>query len=756
MRQILAIARREWRAFAQSGMAPVIAAGFLVLTGLFYYLFVRGYADTSEAMLQTGRWRFLNLHAGLFHKLYGDVVLFLLFLLPAVTMRLLSGEYRSGRWELIASWPVSSRRWVLGKWLSGVLVAKALLLGTAFYFGLTLLLGRFTDPVVVPEWQPLLTSLIGLSLLSGAVVAWGLAASALVSHQAAAYFLAFGVSLGLFLVGQLAVFLPPPLADVAAGLALGNHFLSFAGGVLDSRDVVYFLGVIATGLAACEAAVAQRRLPAGRRAGPWLRVLVVLAVAVFLQQVAERRPLRADLTPSRLYSLAPQTEQILRSLERPRPDPDGEGELPPPTVTATAYYQGLDGARQHMQALLRSFGDLTDRFTFEMVDPVNEPDLARAAGVNVPRTVIVRSDGRQQMLLEPDEGELASAIYRVATDTRPVVYWLLGQGEARIDLEEAGGATMAAEILLGSGYDVRPLVLAQRPGIPLDATLVIWAGPKLDPPPGVLDALDAYLDAGGALLALLGPGTPEPVRRWTETRYAVRQHDDVVIAPSRGSAMAGVGPRTVVVAEGYGEHPAVRRLQTVLTTYPLVQTLRYVPVPGREIDGQILLLTPPDTWGETDPDTKYTGVPRYDPGADRAGPKPFGVLLDVPRPGAADGEAAGSAAGEAGAPGPGAAADRAAAEAGPPPGRLVVIGSSGLITNANLGLYGNRDLVLNLVGYLAAEEDLLGIRGRRASFQPLLLTTRQEEWLGAVSVLVWPGLVGLGWFALVLVRHRRH
>ncbi len=86
----------------------------------------------------------------------------------------------------------------------------------------------------------------------------------------------------------------------------------------------------------------------------------------------------------------------------------------------------------------------------------------------------------------------------------------------------------------------------------------------------------------------------------------------------------------------------------------------------------------------------------------------------------------------------------------------MVIGSSGLVTNANLGLYGNRDLVLNLVSFLAAEEDLLGIRGRRASFQPLLLTTRQEEWIGAVAVLIWPGLVGLGWFAVVFLRQRRH
>jgi len=748
MRQVLAIARREWRAFATSGMAPVIASGFLVLTGLFYYLFVRGYADTSEAMVQTGRWQFLNLHAGIFHKLYGDVVLFLLFLLPAVTMRLLSSEYRSGRYDLITSWPVSDRRWVLGKWLSAVLVALVLLAGTAFYFGLTMVLGRFADPAVAPEWQPLLTALVGLALMAGAVVAWGLFASALLSHQAAAYFLAFAISLGLFLVGQLEVFLPGALGQVAGALALGNHFLAFAGGVIDSRDVVYFLGITAVGLAATEAALAQRRLPAGRRVAPWLRVLVVLAVAIFLQLVAERRPLRVDLTPTRLYSLAPQTEQILRSLARPREGAGGQAE-PLPRVTVTAYYQGLDGARQHMQALLRSFTDLTDRVSFEFVDPVAQPDAARAAGVNVPRTVIVAAADRRRILLEPDEGDLASAIYRTATGTQPVIYWVLGQGEARLDLEEAGGASLLDAVLADSGYDVRPLVVAQRGSIPDDAALVVWVGPKLEPAPAVLAALDAYLDRGGALLACFGPGTPDRVRQWTEDRYAVRQHGDVVVAPNRSSALAGVGLRTVVVSETYGEHPSVRRLQSVLTTFPFVQTLRYVPVPGREVDGQILLLTGPDTWGETDPDTKYTGAPSFDPREDRPGPKPFAVILDVPRPGGGEAAAAGEVS-ESGAD------DAAATDAAERPGRIIMVGSSAFVTNANIGLYGNRDLVLNLVGWLAAEEDLLGIRGRRASFQPLLLDTRTEEWLGAVSVLAWPALVGLGWFALVILRQRRH
>jgi len=731
VRQILAIARREWFAYCTSTQAPVITAGFLVLCGLFYQLLVSGYAESSLATLRSGRPVFLNLHVGIFHRLYGYVVLFLLFLLPAITMRLLSGEYRSGRYDLMASWPVSERRWVLGKWLGAMGVAKVLLLGTVFYFVLTLVLGRLTDPPAIPAWQPMLTALIGLSLLAGAVTAWGLLASALVAHQAAAYFLGFATALGLFLVGQFAPFLPGFLGVLATHLALGEHFLRFAAGVIDSRDVVYYLGLTAVGLAAAEAALASRRLPAGRRAAPWLRVLAVLLIAVFLQTIAVRRPLRVDLTPDRLYSLAPQTETILASLDRDRPDPLGEGTSTPPVVEAVAFYQNLDGARQQIQALLQSFADRSPRFRFRVVDPEVHPELVQEYSVNATRTVVVTAGDRRWHLLEPDEGQLASAVYRLATGTQPVVYWMLGHGEMRLDVEDRGGTSLLAGVLADAGYSLRPLVLPERRLLPPDADLIIRP---------VLELLDGYLANGGAMACFFGPDTPPALHAWTE-QYNVKQLDDVVIAPEREGAVAGVSLRTVTVVDRYGDHPTVRQLQGISTTFPLVQTFGHLQPEWPGVEGDILLLTGPSSWGETDPATRYSGQPSYDPARDLPGLRPFGVALTITAD-PADGTDA-------------ADAEPSDLESSNP-GRLVLLGSQNFLNNANIGLYGNRDLVLNLLGWLAAEEDLLDIRGRRASFQPLILSETMRSRLGWISVLLWPGLVGAVWLGGVLYRGRRH
>jgi ABC-2 type transport system permease protein len=143
LRQILAISRRETRAFFRSAMAPVLLTGFLVMTGLFFTLFAYAYSEMSRTALNTGRGGdFLNLTEGIFQPLVVDVTILLLLLLPAVTMRLLSAEYRSGRYDLIMSYPVPDHGWVLGKWLSAMTVVAVMILATGAYFGVVAILGK--------------------------------------------------------------------------------------------------------------------------------------------------------------------------------------------------------------------------------------------------------------------------------------------------------------------------------------------------------------------------------------------------------------------------------------------------------------------------------------------------------------------------------------------------------------------------------------------------------------------------------------
>ena len=132
MRQLKAIVSRETGAFFKSAMAPVVLTGFLVATGALFFNLMSGYSEMSLSLLQNPQGNnFMNLSEGLFGPMSRTVLFFLLFMLPAITMRVFAPEFGSGRYDLIASWPVQDHVWVLGKWLSAWLVTVVMILAAA-------------------------------------------------------------------------------------------------------------------------------------------------------------------------------------------------------------------------------------------------------------------------------------------------------------------------------------------------------------------------------------------------------------------------------------------------------------------------------------------------------------------------------------------------------------------------------------------------------------------------------------------------
>ena len=161
MRQLRAIVGREVGAFFHSAMAPVVLTGFLVAVGLFFTIFIYGYSDMSLAALQSARTgNYVNVAEGIFRPLVSNTVFFLMFLVPALSMRLFAPEFRSGRFDLLASWPVRDGVWVAGKWLSGLVSVGIMLLCGAAYIGVTWFLGS-------PEPGPAVAALLGETELLG-------------------------------------------------------------------------------------------------------------------------------------------------------------------------------------------------------------------------------------------------------------------------------------------------------------------------------------------------------------------------------------------------------------------------------------------------------------------------------------------------------------------------------------------------------------------------------------------------------------
>jgi ABC-2 type transport system permease protein len=235
MRNVLAVAERELRAYFLSPLAYIVIFLFLALSG---YLFALILNSSREATLR---------------PLISNVSVLFLFIVPAVSMRLLSEEQRSGTIELLLTHPIQEWQVVVGKFLASVGLLLVMLLLTGLYPFFLLIFGN-------PDKGPLLTGYLGVLLQGAGFLAVGLWASSLTQNQIIAALLAFAFLLILWLSDNLGQFLGGTLGSIVSYVSVTNHFQDFPTGVINSKDVVYYLTLIAAGLVLSTLTLQTRRL----------------------------------------------------------------------------------------------------------------------------------------------------------------------------------------------------------------------------------------------------------------------------------------------------------------------------------------------------------------------------------------------------------------------------------------------------------------------------------------------------------------
>jgi ABC-2 type transport system permease protein len=241
MRNAWIIASREFRHYFISPIAYALATMlYLILGGVFFINVYFG--------LQTGQ---ITPDGRI---VIGVMVTILLFATPAITMRLLSDEYRMGTMELLLTSPVRDWELVVGKWLGAFGFMAAVLAVTWIY---PLILHRMTTPGI--DQGTLVAAYVGLLLLMAAMLAIGVFISALFKSPVAAFFVTLGLMLCLWIVGSLASS-GGTLGEVAGYLSLVDHYYNnFYYGVLDLGDAVYFVSLTALALVLGTQVVEARR-----------------------------------------------------------------------------------------------------------------------------------------------------------------------------------------------------------------------------------------------------------------------------------------------------------------------------------------------------------------------------------------------------------------------------------------------------------------------------------------------------------------
>lgn len=242
---MLSIFRKEINTFFSSLIGYIVIGGFLVIMGLIMFVF----PDTS----------LLNYNYATLAQLFDISPLIFAFLIPAVTMRSFAEEKQAGTIELLVTRPVRDLEIILGKYLACLLLVIFALLPTVLYYITVYQLG---SPPGNIDSGAVMGSYLGLILLAGAFVAIGIFASSLTDNQIVAFVLATGLCFffhwGFYFFSRLPVFVGTA-DDIVQMLGIDYHFNSISRGIIDSRDVIYFLSVIGVFIALTQVALERRK-----------------------------------------------------------------------------------------------------------------------------------------------------------------------------------------------------------------------------------------------------------------------------------------------------------------------------------------------------------------------------------------------------------------------------------------------------------------------------------------------------------------
>jgi len=217
---MMVISWKEWRVAMDTPLGYVVAVAFLLATGFFFgnHLFLAGQAEMRG---------------------YFNVMpLLLMFFIPAMTMRMLSDEQRSGTFELLATMPIRTIDIVLGKFVAVMLQVSVLLALTLFYPATLSLIGNLDS-------GQLFAGYLALWLLAAVYIAISLYASALTNHAVVAYVIGFGMLFGLFIMTQAMVTFSPASQDFITALSPITHYQLMLRGVIGLDDMGLFLSATA-------------------------------------------------------------------------------------------------------------------------------------------------------------------------------------------------------------------------------------------------------------------------------------------------------------------------------------------------------------------------------------------------------------------------------------------------------------------------------------------------------------------------------
>ena len=475
-----------------------------------------------------------------------------------------------------------------------------------------------------------------------------------------------------------------------------------------------------------------------------LSVLVILGLINFL---GIRYHLRLDLTDTQLFTLSPQSRELVSNL--------------PETMKVWLFTKEKNSQDQE---LLDNYHRQSNKFKFEYVDPELKPGLAERFGVKDYGEVYLEFQTKRQLVQIISEDErlseikLTNRLQQMINPKTAKVYFLQGHSEHPLSASK-GAISKAIQGLTDKNFTTSTLNLAERPQVPDDANVLVVAGPQKELLTGEVTALQNYLHRGGNLLLMIDPNTNPKIDTLLK-EWGVRLDNRLVIDNSGESLQ--LGPATILVTE-YGQHLITQDFANNISVYPLTRPLEIDPVSG--VESMVLLKTKPypSSWAESDQKSEKL---EFNEDKDLKGPLTLGVALtrklsNSPIPTAKTSPTAiptptptpttktsptptptpTSKTSPTAIPTPTATAKTSPNTA--KESRLVVFGNSNFATDILFEQQLNGDVFLNTVSWLSQQDEkLLSIRPKQPKNRRIIISNLEANLLTISAVFLLP-LLGL-------------
>ena len=240
MSSLFTLIKRELKSYFYSPIAYAVIFIFLVIAGFFFYSGMSLFSVASFEMGRTAQFtgpQELSLSEFVLRPLFGNLSVVMLLMMPLLTMRLFSEEKKSGSIELLFTWPLRDFELVLGKYLAVLIVFIIMVSLTGLYIWFI----WWHDTV---EWSTIACGYFGLILLGASFLALGVFISTLTENQIISATVTFGVLLVFWMINWTVGNQTGPLADVLNYISILQHYDQFTKGVLDTRDIIYYLSFI--------------------------------------------------------------------------------------------------------------------------------------------------------------------------------------------------------------------------------------------------------------------------------------------------------------------------------------------------------------------------------------------------------------------------------------------------------------------------------------------------------------------------------